>query len=160
MAATSSRRWRVRSRSRAGHANGPSSWCGKAHHSLQRKPERSAAVAKTARDYFVNNVGRMQYGTFRAKGYFIDSGVSEARCRKPQRAALQAIRRVLDQGGGRCRPSPCAASTPATGSTGSGATVSTTAPPRTIACTPSAEEFGHAPCFELCKILLHGTPHA
>ena len=28
--------------------------------------------------YFVRNIKRMQYGTFRAKGYFIGSGVVEA----------------------------------------------------------------------------------
>jgi hypothetical protein len=31
--------------------------------------------------YFVHNVNRMQYGTFRAKGYFIGSGVVEAGCK-------------------------------------------------------------------------------
>lgn len=31
--------------------------------------------------YFVDNVRRMQYGTFRAKGYFIGSGVVEAGCK-------------------------------------------------------------------------------
>jgi hypothetical protein len=31
--------------------------------------------------YFVNNVDRMQYGTFRSKGYFIGSGVIEAGCK-------------------------------------------------------------------------------
>ena len=31
--------------------------------------------------YFVRNVQRMQYGTFRAKGYFIGSGVVEAGCK-------------------------------------------------------------------------------
>lgn len=32
-------------------------------------------------NYFVNNVQRMQYGTFRAKGFFIGSGVIEAGCK-------------------------------------------------------------------------------
>jgi len=36
---------------------------------------------ETALGYFVNNVSRMQYGTFRAKNYFIGSGVIEAGCR-------------------------------------------------------------------------------
>jgi len=36
---------------------------------------------ETALGYFVNNVSRMQYGTFRAKKYFIGSGVIEAGCR-------------------------------------------------------------------------------
>ncbi len=31
--------------------------------------------------YFVRNLSRMQYGTFRAKGYFIGSGVVEAGCK-------------------------------------------------------------------------------
>ena len=31
--------------------------------------------------YFVNNVKRMQYGTFRAQGFFIGSGVIEAGCK-------------------------------------------------------------------------------
>ena len=31
--------------------------------------------------YFINNVERMQYGTFRAKGFFIGSGVMEAGCK-------------------------------------------------------------------------------
>ena len=39
-----------------------------------------AAVEK-ALGYFVGNVERMQYGTFRAKGYFIGSGVVEAGCK-------------------------------------------------------------------------------
>jgi len=36
---------------------------------------------KKALGYFVRNVKRMQYGTFRAKGYFIGSGVVEAGCK-------------------------------------------------------------------------------
>jgi hypothetical protein len=31
--------------------------------------------------YFVNNIQRMQYGTFRAQGFFIGSGVIEAGCK-------------------------------------------------------------------------------
>jgi len=31
--------------------------------------------------YFVNNVQRMQYGTFRRQGFFIGSGVIEAGCK-------------------------------------------------------------------------------
>jgi hypothetical protein len=31
--------------------------------------------------YFNNNIERMQYGTFRAKGFFIGSGVMEAGCK-------------------------------------------------------------------------------
>ena len=31
--------------------------------------------------YFVHNVARMRYGTFRSQGFFIGSGVIEAGCR-------------------------------------------------------------------------------
>ena len=31
--------------------------------------------------YFINNIDRMQYGTFRARGFFIGSGVMEAGCK-------------------------------------------------------------------------------
>lgn len=41
---------------------------------------RAAAVAEEL-NYFVNNVSRMQYGSFREKGYFIGSGVVEAGCK-------------------------------------------------------------------------------
>jgi hypothetical protein len=41
----------------------------------------NVAEVETALGYFVNNVFRMQYGTFRAKKYFIGSGVIEAGCR-------------------------------------------------------------------------------
>jgi hypothetical protein len=40
-----------------------------------------AAVVEKALSYFVNNVERMQYGTFRRKGFFIGSGVVEAGCK-------------------------------------------------------------------------------
>ena len=43
------------------------------------KPQ-AVAVEKEL-GYFVRNVKRMQYGTFRAKGYFIGSGVVEAGCK-------------------------------------------------------------------------------
>lgn len=36
---------------------------------------------EAALGYFLNNRGRMRYGTFRRKGYFIGSGVVEAGCR-------------------------------------------------------------------------------
>jgi hypothetical protein len=39
------------------------------------------AVVEQALGYFVRNVSRMQYGTFRAAGYFIGSGVVEAGCK-------------------------------------------------------------------------------
>ena len=42
--------------------------------------ERSEPVEK-ALGYFVSNVARMQYGTFRKQGYFIGSGVIEAGCK-------------------------------------------------------------------------------
>ncbi len=41
----------------------------------------NGAEVEAALGYFVNNVSRMQYGTFRAKKYFIGSGVIEAGCR-------------------------------------------------------------------------------
>ena len=41
----------------------------------------SAAAVEQALGYFVRNVSRMQYGTFRAAGYFIGSGVVEAGCK-------------------------------------------------------------------------------
>lgn len=40
-----------------------------------------AAAVEEALGYFVRNIPRMQYGTFRAKGYFIGSGVVEAGCK-------------------------------------------------------------------------------
>jgi hypothetical protein len=43
-------------------------------------PAQAAAVEKEL-GYFVNNVSRMQYGTFRRKGFFIGSGVIEAGCK-------------------------------------------------------------------------------
>jgi hypothetical protein len=43
------------------------------------KPQ--AAVVEQALGYFVRNVNRMQYGTFRVAGYFIGSGVVEAGCK-------------------------------------------------------------------------------
>jgi hypothetical protein len=39
------------------------------------------AEVEKALGYFVRNVKRTQYGTFRAKGYFIGSGVVEAGCK-------------------------------------------------------------------------------
>jgi hypothetical protein len=43
------------------------------------KPQARAVEAELG--YFVNNVGRMQYGTFRRQGFFIGSGVIEAGCK-------------------------------------------------------------------------------
>lgn len=43
------------------------------------KPE--AAAVEEALGYFLRNIPRMQYGTFRAKGFFIGSGVVEAGCK-------------------------------------------------------------------------------
>lgn len=43
------------------------------------KPQ--AEAVEKALHYFVSNVSRMQYGTFRAAGYFIGSGVVEAGCK-------------------------------------------------------------------------------
>ena len=41
----------------------------------------SAAAVEKDLGYFVRNVDRMQYGTFRAADYFIGSGVVEAGCK-------------------------------------------------------------------------------
>jgi len=43
------------------------------------KPQ--AQAVEEALHYFVTNINRMQYGTFRAAGYFIGSGVVEAGCK-------------------------------------------------------------------------------
>jgi hypothetical protein len=41
----------------------------------------AAVTVEQALGYFMRNVSRMQYGTFRAAGYFIGSGVVEAGCK-------------------------------------------------------------------------------
>ena len=41
----------------------------------------AATDVEQALGYFVRNVSRMQYGTFRTAGYFIGSGVVEAGCK-------------------------------------------------------------------------------
>jgi hypothetical protein len=51
-----------------------------ARQQCKKQPAQSEAVEKEL-NYFVNNVQRMQYGTFRSKGYFIGSGVVEAGCK-------------------------------------------------------------------------------
>jgi len=43
------------------------------------KPQAKAVEEQLG--YFVRNVSRMQYGTFRAKGYFVGSGMVEAGCK-------------------------------------------------------------------------------
>ncbi len=43
--------------------------------------QAQAAAVEKELGYFVNNRERMQYGTFRAKGFFIGSGVIEAGCK-------------------------------------------------------------------------------
>jgi hypothetical protein len=47
----------------------------------QSEGKANAAAVESALGYFVRNVARMQYGTFRQKGYFIGSGVIEAGCK-------------------------------------------------------------------------------
>lgn len=47
----------------------------------QSRGQASEAAVKKALHYFEHNVERMQYGTFRKKGYFIGSGVVEAGCK-------------------------------------------------------------------------------
>lgn len=49
------------------------------HKECAGKPQ--AAEVEQQLGYFVRNLSRMQYGTFRAKGYFIGSGVVEAGCK-------------------------------------------------------------------------------
>jgi hypothetical protein len=41
----------------------------------------NAPAVENELSYFVNNIARMQYGTFRRKGYFLGSGVIEAGCK-------------------------------------------------------------------------------
>ena len=43
--------------------------------------EAQAQAVEKELGYFVNNVQRMQYGTFRRQGFFIGSGVIEAGCK-------------------------------------------------------------------------------
>ena len=47
----------------------------------QSQGKTQEAAVNSALGYFINNVERMQYGTFRKKGYFIGSGVVEAGCK-------------------------------------------------------------------------------
>ena len=47
----------------------------------EAKVQGKIEEVETALGYFQNNIDRMQYGTFRSKGYFIGSGVIEAGCR-------------------------------------------------------------------------------
>jgi hypothetical protein len=49
------------------------------HKECTGKPQAEAVEKELG--YFVRNITRMQYGTFRAKGYFIGSGVVEAGCK-------------------------------------------------------------------------------
>src|SRR5512142_882948 len=52
-----------------------------AHVRQERAGQANAQAVEAQLTYFVNNVDRMQYGTFRSKGYFIGSGVIEAGCK-------------------------------------------------------------------------------
>ena len=47
----------------------------------QECPSQAHEAVEKELGYFVNNVARMQYGTFRRKGFFIGSGVIEAGCK-------------------------------------------------------------------------------
>lgn len=51
-----------------------------ARRECKNRPQKSEAVEKELH-YFVENIARMQYGTFRSQGYFIGSGVVEAGCK-------------------------------------------------------------------------------
>jgi hypothetical protein len=58
----------------------------KVSHLIEEVRLESAGLAQAAAveqelGYFIRNVERMQYGTFRARGYFIGSGVVEAGCK-------------------------------------------------------------------------------
>ena len=48
---------------------------------IQSRGKSTEAAVSKALNYFEHNVQRMQYGTFRKKGYFIGSGVVEAGCK-------------------------------------------------------------------------------
>jgi hypothetical protein len=48
---------------------------------LECAGKSSAQAVEKALGYFVNNLERMQYGTFRRQGFFIGSGVVEAGCK-------------------------------------------------------------------------------
>ena len=61
------------------------------------------AEVEAALGYFLNNLSRMQYGSFRTKNYFIGSGVMEG-LSHPGRKTLQAIRHVLGPEGRRKSP--------------------------------------------------------
>lgn len=47
----------------------------------ESRAQPQATAVEESLGYFVRNVHRMQYGTFRAAGYFIGSGVVEAGCK-------------------------------------------------------------------------------
>jgi hypothetical protein len=51
------------------------------HAQAESRGQSTAASVTKALNYFEHNVARMQYGTFRKKGYFIGSGVVEAGCK-------------------------------------------------------------------------------
>ncbi len=57
------------------------------------KPQ--ALKVEEALGYFARNIKRMQYGNFRAKGYFIGSGVVEAGCKTVIGARCKAVGHVL-----------------------------------------------------------------
>jgi len=58
--------------------------------------QRRTRIGGEEAGYFVRNIARMQYGTFRKKGYFIGSGVIEAGWQTSHRLALQTIGHVLE----------------------------------------------------------------
>lgn len=96
----------------------------------------SVGEVETALGYFVNNVARKQYGTFRAKKYFIGSGVIEAGCRTVIGKRCKQSGMFWGEPGAdkvlafRC-PAPAG---PADAWTRSGNTASTHAPQKTTAC--------------------------
>jgi hypothetical protein len=52
-----------------------------AHARAECAGQSRAAAVEAALGYFVQNVSRMQYGTFRRQGFFVGSGVVEAGCK-------------------------------------------------------------------------------
>jgi hypothetical protein len=104
------------------------------------KAARAAALSRglaeameKALGYFAPNVERMQYGSFRKRGFFIGSGVIEAGCKTVVGARCKQSAMFWSETGAE-RSWPSAASTSASAPTRSGKTASTHAPPRTISC--------------------------
>lgn len=70
-----------------------------------RGQSRAGTVEKEL-GYFVNNLTRMQYGTFRRQGFFIGSGRRRSRLQDRHWCPLQAVGHVLGRARGRKHPGP------------------------------------------------------